>query len=153
MLGDEGGELEADSPALVVERTRPFKRGQLVKFEGLEDRGAVEELAGRYLLLPIAGVDRLEDGEVFYHQLLGASVVTADGTEVGTVREVYETEPAHLLEVKSAAATTVLEIGRETTREELAKQLAPHQPDQPRQPLGAAATAPAGTPDDDCKKD
>ena len=57
------------------------------------------------------------------------------------------------LEVKSAAATTVLEIGRGTTREELAKQLAPHQPDQPRQPLGAAATAPAGTPDDDRKKD
>ena len=102
MLGDEVGALAADAPALVVERTRPFKRGQLVKFEGLEDRGAVEELAGRYLLLPIASVDRLQEGEVFYHQLLGARVVTVDGTEVGTVREVYETEPAHLLEVKSA---------------------------------------------------
>ncbi|MGH7505131.1 MAG: ribosome maturation factor RimM, partial [Longimicrobiales bacterium] len=40
-------------------------------------------------------------GEVFYHQLLGAEVVTVDGSVIGRVREVFETEPAHLLEVQS----------------------------------------------------
>jgi 16S rRNA processing protein RimM len=44
----------------------------------------------------------LEEDELFYHQLLDMEVQTVDGTRVGTVREVYETEPAHLLEVEGA---------------------------------------------------
>ncbi len=98
--GDEEGTLGAEPQALVVERVRPFKRGVLVKFEALEDRAAVEPLSRRYLLVPAAEVAPLEEGEVFYHQLLGLEVVTAEGEAVGRVREVYDTEPAHLLEVR-----------------------------------------------------
>jgi 16S rRNA processing protein RimM len=101
LLGDADGGIDAEAAELVVERSRPFKRGELVKFEGLDDRNAVEDLAGRYLLAPIDRLAELEEGEVYYHQLLGAEVVTADGQTVGRVREVFETEPAHLLEVKS----------------------------------------------------
>jgi 16S rRNA processing protein RimM len=101
LLGDEAGTLEEGAAELVVERSRPFKRGTLVKFEGLGDREAVEALPGRYLLAPIEGLAALGEGEVFYHQLLGVEVVTADGETVGRVREVFETEPVHLLEVKS----------------------------------------------------
>ena len=101
LLGDERGELGEDSEELVVERSRPFKRGQLVKFDGFDDRTAVEELGGRYLLVPFEVLGELEEGEAFYHQLLDAEVVTVDGEVVGKVREVFETEPAHLLEVKS----------------------------------------------------
>ena len=50
--------------------------------------------------MPIEGLAALEEGEVFYHQLLGAEVVTAEGEPVGRVREVFETAPTHLLEVK-----------------------------------------------------
>jgi 16S rRNA processing protein RimM len=100
LLGDEDGALAEDAAALVIERSRPFKRGTLVKFEGLGERDDVEELAGRYLLVPIEGLAALEEGEVFYHQLLGAEVVTAEGEAVGRVREVFETAPTHLLEVK-----------------------------------------------------
>ena len=101
LLGDEEGGLPDDPAELVVERSRPFKRGTLLKFEGLDERADVEAFAGRYLLVPIGGLAGLEEGEVFYHQLLGAEVVTADGETVGRVREVFETAPAHLLEVKS----------------------------------------------------
>jgi len=101
LLGDEEGALADDADELVVERSRPFKRGTLVKFEGLDERNDVEAFAGRYLLVPIDGLAQLEEGEVFYHQLLGSEVVTADGETVGRVREVYETAPAHLLEVKA----------------------------------------------------
>jgi 16S rRNA processing protein RimM len=101
LLGDEEGALADEPPELTVERSRPFKRGTLLKFEGLDERDDVEAFAGRYLLVPIGGLARLEEGEIFYHQLLGAEVVTADGEPVGRVREVYETAPAHLLEVKS----------------------------------------------------
>jgi len=102
LLGDEAGGVGAEPERLVVERSRPFKRGLLVKFEGLEDRNAVEPLVGRYLVLPVDELEPLEEGELFYHQLLGLEVVTVGGEVVGRVREVYETEPVHLLEVKRA---------------------------------------------------
>ena len=100
MVGDEKGEAPASPERVVVERVRPFKRGLLVKFEDRAELEAVAELAGRYLLVPAEAVAPLEEGEVFYHQLLGLEVWTAEGEQVGRVREVYETEPAHLLEVE-----------------------------------------------------
>ncbi|HEX6939983.1 MAG TPA: ribosome maturation factor RimM [Longimicrobiales bacterium] len=107
-LGNEEGELEPGSPALVVERHRPFKRGLLVKFEGYDDRTSVEPLARRYLLAPIESLRPLEEGEVYYHQLLGCEVVTRDGEVVGRVREVYDTEPADLLEVKGGGRSYLI---------------------------------------------
>ena len=100
-LGDEHGALSAESSdQLVVESVREFKRGLLVKFERHDDRNAVEQYAQRYLLVPVEELAPLEADEVYYHQLLGLSVVTREGQDVGKVQEVYETHPAHLLEVK-----------------------------------------------------
>ena len=101
LLGDETGAAEDEATVLVVESARPFKRGLLVQVAGVETRSAAEALARRYLLAPLDALGPLEEGEIFYHQLLGASVETVHGSAVGTVREVYETEPAHLLEVES----------------------------------------------------
>jgi 16S rRNA processing protein RimM len=101
LIGDEHGQLAAEGGSLVVESVRDFKRGLLVKFAGLSDREDVAELGNRYLLIPIERVAPRADDEVYYHELLGMQVVTREGEVVGEVREVYETEPAHLLEVKS----------------------------------------------------
>jgi 16S rRNA processing protein RimM len=103
LIGDEHGKLDPEGGALVVESVRNFKRGLLVKFVGVTDREDVAELGNRYLLIPIEQVTPRGDDEVYYHELLGMQVVTRDGEMVGEVREVYETEPAHLLEVKSAS--------------------------------------------------
>ena len=103
IVGDANGEAPASPERVVVERVRPFKRGLLVKFEDRADLEAVAPLAGVYLLVPTGEVAPLEEGEVFYHDLLGLEVWTAEGERVGRVREVYETEPAHLLEVEDDA--------------------------------------------------
>jgi len=102
IVGDEQGNAVSGEPELEIERVRPFKRGLLVKFRGLADRNAVEFLAQRYLLAPMEALAPLDEDEVFYHQLLGMEVVTVEGEVVGRVREVYETEPTHLLEVEGA---------------------------------------------------
>jgi 16S rRNA processing protein RimM len=102
LLGDEAGSLAgAEIAVLAIEEARPFKRGVLVRFAGVADRAAVEALAGRYLLVELGALRPLDEGELFYHQLLGMSVETVAGERVGRVREVFETEPAHLLEVKA----------------------------------------------------
>lgn len=98
-LGDEEGTTEGEFEKIAIERSRPFKRGVLIKLKGHEDRNAVEPYARRYLLASFDELAPLEEGEVFYHQLLGLEVETVEGERVGRVREVYETEPAHMLEV------------------------------------------------------
>ena len=99
LLGNEQGELSDDAAAVTIDEVRPFKRGVLVRFDGVQDREGAESLVGAYLLAPIDALEPLEEGEVFYHQMLGMTVVTVAGEVVGSVREVYEIEPSHLLEV------------------------------------------------------
>ena len=101
IAGDESGGVGTSPLELVVETSRPYRKGMLVGFEGYPDRNAAEALRGRYLLIDASEAETGE-GEVYYHDLLGLRVETVDGVEVGVVREVYETEPAHLLEVKGA---------------------------------------------------
>jgi 16S rRNA processing protein RimM len=99
LLGDEDGVLEPDVPRVVLEATRPFKRGLLVKLVAVGGRDDADLFVRRYLLLPRAELPPLDEDEVFYHELLGMRVVTVADDDVGTVREVFETEPHHLLEV------------------------------------------------------
>lgn len=103
LLGDEHGALAQDAAYVVIESARAFKRGVLVKLEGVDTRDAADGFARSYLLAPADALPPLEEGELFYHELLGMHVETVDGSAVGRVREVFETEPNHLLEVESDA--------------------------------------------------
>jgi 16S rRNA processing protein RimM len=100
LLGDGEGALAGDAPSVVVETVRAFKRGFLVRFEGVAGREAAEALARLYLLTPADTLPPLDEDEVFYHELLGMRVETSAGQAVGRVSEVYETDPHHLLEVR-----------------------------------------------------
>ncbi len=99
-LGDAEGVLSPDLPTRRIETSRAHRRGFLVRFEGVDDRSGAEALCDRYLLRTIEDVGEPEEGEVFYHDLLGMEVVTVDGDSIGEVTEVYELRPADLLEVR-----------------------------------------------------
>ena len=92
-------EPDLSLPPLYVAGVRPFKRGYLVSFVGVTDREGAEALRGAYVFKEAEDLEPLAEGEVFYHQLLGMSVVTVDGVAVGEIAEVYELRPAHMLEV------------------------------------------------------
>jgi|SRR5688572_7928540 len=100
LLGNEDGNVDDESSVITIEEARSFKRGFLVRITGVESRTEAESLAQLYLLVPAAALPPLGDDEVFYHELLGLTVETTDGVLVGRVREVFETEPHHLLEVE-----------------------------------------------------
>ena len=117
LLGDERGETGPSPEEQVVESGRPYKRGVLLKLEGVDDRDAAAEVSGRYLLVPSEEVGTLEEGELFYHQLLGLEVETVSGERVGRVREVYETEPDHLLEVKGEGKLHLVPFSRRVVRD------------------------------------
>ncbi len=96
--GDDRG--RPDGGEVVVERSRPFKNGVLVRstqFTGLTPE--VEALRGRTLLLPRAELEPLDSNEVFVHQLVGLGVRAGDQA-VGVVREVFDAPGGPLLEVR-----------------------------------------------------
>jgi 16S rRNA processing protein RimM len=108
LVGDQEGALPVDAPSVVIAASRAFKRGMLVKLEGVDSRDATERLAARYLLLPSDAVEPAAEDELFYHELLGMSVETVGGEQVGAVREVFEAVPSDLLEVVADDGTARL---------------------------------------------
>ena len=112
--GDEAAEHPSDSVApLTIETVRPYRRGFLVRFAGFPDRTSAEELRGIYLLRPFEAIDDLADGEMFYHELLGASVATTDGEDLGQVAEVFQIRPADLLQVEGPRGEVLIPVTRE----------------------------------------
>ncbi|MDE0476066.1 MAG: ribosome maturation factor RimM [Gammaproteobacteria bacterium] len=116
-LADEAGEKPDPAFAEVrVRGVRPFKRGFLIRLEGIDSRDQAEWLAGRYVLRPLADVPPLEDGEVFYHDLLGMRVESGEGEAVGEVVEVFELSPVHLLQVARESGTALIPFARDMVR-------------------------------------
>ena len=116
ILGDRQGGLGTAPEEHEIESSRSYKKGWLVKLAGVADRTRAETVAGRYLLVPTEERGELAEGEYYYHQLLGLEVETVDGREVGRVREVYETEPHHMLEVKGPAGVHLVPFRKELVR-------------------------------------
>jgi 16S rRNA processing protein RimM len=105
-LGDEtGNRPDASRPTVAIQSVRPFRRGYLIRLEGVSTRDEAEDLSGLYALRPVEELGEAEEGEIFYHQLLGMRVFTATGEEIGEIVEVYELLPADLLEVKGPTKT------------------------------------------------
>jgi 16S rRNA processing protein RimM len=79
----------ADRGPLTVSATR-WQSGELiVRFKGVRDRSAAEELRGTWLSVDSATLAPLDDPDEFRdHELIGLSVRTADGTPVGVVADV-----------------------------------------------------------------
>ena len=96
-LGDANGDLPSDPPTLRIESSRAYRRGFLVRFEGVTDRSGVDGLLDRYLMRDMEQIEDLDEGENFYHDLLGMEVVTVEGEQVGEVIEIYELRPEDLL--------------------------------------------------------
>ena len=125
LLGNEAGTVDDETSVITIEEVRPFKSGFLVRVDGVATRTDADSFARLYLLAPAAALPPLDDDEVRYHELLGLAVETVAGVQVGRVREVYETEPHHLLEVEDAdgkrrlipyAARIVTHLDRATGR-------------------------------------
>lgn len=99
-IGDrEGQRPDEFFPPVRISDVRPFKGGFLVRFEGVESREQADFLRDRYLVRPFEDVEPAGEEGLFYHELLGMRVDTREGRELGRVREVFELEPAELLEV------------------------------------------------------
>lgn len=104
---DPGSVLETDRGPLTVVRSSRHQDRWIVQFEGFTDRDQVEGWRGVVLRAePVEGP--LDVGDFWVHELIGATVVLADGTEVGVVTEVESNPASDLLVLDSGALVPVV---------------------------------------------
>ncbi|MFI0409594.1 ribosome maturation factor RimM [Actinomadura sp. 3N508] len=87
-----GTEIVTDPAAtgpLTVERVRWHSGRLLVRFAGIGDRNAAEELRGTWLVIDSGEIHPSADPDDFHdRELIGLAVVTAEGADVGRVADV-----------------------------------------------------------------
>lgn len=87
-----GTEIRTDPSAagpLTVERARWHSGRLLVRFAGIGDRDAAEELRGTWLVVDPGDIPPSADPDEFHdRELIGLTVVTADGADIGRVADV-----------------------------------------------------------------
>ena len=79
---------QKDPIALVIKTHRNHKNFDLLTFEGYEDINQVEKFKEGLLKVPEDQLHDLEEGEYYLHEIVGCKVITNDGTEIGTIKEV-----------------------------------------------------------------
>lgn len=76
--------------------------------EGISDRNAAEALRGRLVLMDRADLAALDDDEFYWHELVGCSVATDAGEEVGVVREIWDSGRHDVLVVAGSDGRQIL---------------------------------------------
>ena len=86
-----GSVLRLRGKSARVERSRPGKRGLLVKLDAANDRTQAEALRGEELTVLPEQVEPLPDGMFYHFQILDMRVVTDNGENLGIVSEIIVT--------------------------------------------------------------
>ena len=73
----------------------------IVKLKGIDDREAAQILANVEIGVDLSVFPELEEGDYYWHDLIGCSVVNLDGYTMGTVTEMMETGSNDVLVVKA----------------------------------------------------
>jgi 16S rRNA processing protein RimM len=84
------GDSEETCEPFEIEEVTAGLRNTLVKFRGVNDRTSAEPLVGRYLFIEETRTVKPKKGSYLVHDIIGCSVVTADGTLIGEIENVYK---------------------------------------------------------------
>ena len=72
----------------------------VVRFQGIYDRTQAETLVGCEMYLPLSELPELEEGQFYYHEVIGYQVVDAKLGPLGTVRKIVEMPGNDLMEME-----------------------------------------------------
>lgn len=85
---------------LNIEGSKVHGKHLVVRLEGIDDRNEAEALAGAEIWISTAQLPELEEGEYYWHQLEGLTVINADGEVLGDVGHLTETGANDVLVVQ-----------------------------------------------------
>ena len=98
LLSDLAGRFDPGSLLLIDQRPYSISSSRqtgpdnaLIWLEGISTRAQAAPLTGKYLTASPDSNVELEEGEYFHYQLIGMSVRTEEGEELGEIQEILET--------------------------------------------------------------
>ena len=106
-----------------VQSARLHQQFLLLTLKEVQDRNEAETLRGQFVMIGIDDAVPLEDDEIYLYELIGLTVKTDTGEELGTIQDVLETGANDVYVVSSrkygevlipAHDETVLEIDMES---------------------------------------
>jgi len=80
---------------------RKHNKGLIVKVAGIDDRDIAQKMVGSEILGDEAALPELSEGEFYWRDLIGMSVVTTKGYDLGKVSDLMETGANDVLVVKA----------------------------------------------------
>lgn len=73
---------------VTIASSKPLKGMYLVRFEGFDNINLVEKYKGYEIRVSKDNTVPLEEGEYYYHQIIGCRVVGEDGADLGVITEI-----------------------------------------------------------------
>ncbi|MBU0554078.1 ribosome maturation factor RimM [Myxococcota bacterium] len=89
--------------AYEVEALREDAKGIVVQLRGVEDRAAAEALVNQQWFEPREAFPPLDEGEIYFVDLIGLRVEAEDGAPIGEVVDVLDAGGADLLVIQEGA--------------------------------------------------
>ncbi len=80
-----------EKKTLEIESVKFFKQFAILKFKGIDNINDIEKYKGKSLFVDREHAVRLRKDEYFIADMIGMQVVTDDGEDFGTLKEVIET--------------------------------------------------------------
>ncbi len=80
---------------------RKHNKGLVVKVSGIDDRDEAQALVGSEILTSESALPNLPQGDFYWRDLIGMSVVTTKGYDLGVVSDMMETGANDVLVVKA----------------------------------------------------
>ncbi|MCR2804986.1 ribosome maturation factor RimM [Paenibacillus soyae] len=81
-------EQTGESREIKIVSSREQKNVYFLKLEGFNNINDVEKFKGWMLKISESQQGQLDEGEYYYHQIIGCSVVTEEGEELGVISEI-----------------------------------------------------------------
>ncbi len=100
-----------------IESINPQKNKMIIKFEDIDSIEAAEGLAGLKAYLPLSFLPDLSDGQFYYHEIVGFTVVDTEKGELGEISNVLSTDTQALIEMQYKGKEVLIPINDEVLQE------------------------------------
>lgn len=74
-----------------IQKAKPYKKGILLTVDGISDISAAETLMGSDIYLDKSLLPETEEGEFYWFDIIGLSVVSREGETLGVVTSIFPT--------------------------------------------------------------
>jgi len=99
-----------------VVAARSVNEAVLVRFADIADRDAAQALGGTKVDVEAQALPPVAAGELYLYELLGATVLDEQGTELGRVRQLVDNNGQDLLVLESEHGERMVPLGPDTLR-------------------------------------